>query len=196
MAARVSVLGRSGGQVADGLECLFGRLHRPEDGLLDPKQRERQLVLGEVEDFLAPLVVELAPRLEQLAQLGIVGRDLARELPPCLEVVAGGRGVEEETAGEGAQILARGVIELLELAALLSDLDGAASDTRAGLAQALLRCPRRRGCHPLAGLVQVLLSLSQCRLGVGQLFPQPPLALGLGLEPRERIGVFSSGRLG
>jgi hypothetical protein len=47
-----------------------------------------------------------------------------------------------------------------------------------------------------AGLVQVPLSLCQRPLGVGKLFPEPMLALILGLESREYIGVFSSAWLG
>ena len=31
---------------------------RPEDGLLNPEQRESQLILGELEYFLAPLVLK------------------------------------------------------------------------------------------------------------------------------------------
>jgi hypothetical protein len=49
-----TVLGRPGGQVADDLECLFGGLDRSEDGLLNAEQRESQLILGELEYFLAP----------------------------------------------------------------------------------------------------------------------------------------------
>src|SRR6266511_2616180 len=109
----VSVLGRLGGQVADELEGLFGGLDRPEDGLLNPQQRESQLVLREVEYFLAPLVLKLTPCLEQLAQLRIIRRDLTRELPPCLEVVAASRRVQEEMAGEGAELFVRSIIELL-----------------------------------------------------------------------------------
>src|SRR6266511_4136872 len=100
MAARVSVLGRAGGQVADELEGLFGGLNRAEDRLLNPKQRESQLILGELEYFLAPLVPKLTPGLEQLAQLRIVRRDLTRELPPRLEVVPASSRVHEEAAGE------------------------------------------------------------------------------------------------
>ena len=84
----MSVLGRPGGQVADELEGLFGGLDRPEDRLLNPEQRESQLILGELEYFLASLVLKLTPCPEQLAQLRIIGRDLTRELPPRLEVVA------------------------------------------------------------------------------------------------------------
>ena len=120
--AAVSVLGRPGGQVADDFEGLFGGLDRPEDGLLNPEQRESQLILGEVEYLLAPLVLKLTPRLEQLAQLRIIRRDLTRELPPCLEVVDASR-VQEEAASEGTDLLARSIIELLKLPALLSDLD-------------------------------------------------------------------------
>ena len=108
MATLVSVLGRPGGQVADGLECLIGG--RPEEGLLNPKQRESQLILGELEYFLAPLVLKLTPCLEQLAQLRIVRRDLTRELPPGLEVVAASGRVQEEAAGEDADLLAASII--------------------------------------------------------------------------------------
>ena len=138
MAARVSVLGRPGGQVADELEGLFGGLDRPEDGLLNPEQRESQLVLGEVEYFLAPLVLKLTPCLEQLAQLRIIRRDLTRELPPSLEVVAASSRVEEEAAGEGADRPARRIVELLEPPARLSDLDRAALGKHPELAQALV----------------------------------------------------------
>lgn len=108
--AWVSVLGRPGGQVADKLEGLFGGLDRPEDRLLNPEQRESQLILGELEYFLAPLVLKLTPRLEQLAQLRIVRRDLTRELPPSLEVVAASSRVQEQVAGEGADLLAWSII--------------------------------------------------------------------------------------
>jgi hypothetical protein len=192
----VSVLGRPGGQVADELEGLFGGLDRPEDVLLNPEQRESQLILGEVEYFLAPLVLKLTPCLEQLAQLRIIRLDLTRELPPCLEVVTASGLVQEEVAGEGAELLARRISELLKLPALLSDLDSAAASTHPDLAQPLVSCALRLGCHPLAGLVQVPLSLCQRRLSVGQLFPEPTLALTLGLEPRECIRVLSSDRLG
>ena len=125
--AAVSVLGRPGGQVADELEGLFGGLDRPEDRLLNPEQRESQLILGEVEYFLAPLVLKLTPCLEQLAQLRIIRRDLTRELPPSLEVVvAASSRLQEEAAGEGADLLARSIIELLQLPPLLSDLDSVA----------------------------------------------------------------------
>src|SRR5207247_8980113 len=111
MAARVSVLGRPGGQVADELEGLFGGLDRPEDGVLNPEQGESQLILGELEYFLAPLVLKLTPCLKQLAQLRIVRRDLTRELPPSLEVVvAASARVQEEAAGEGADLLALRII--------------------------------------------------------------------------------------
>jgi hypothetical protein len=196
MAARVSVLGCPGGQVADELEGLFGGLDRSEDGLLDPEQRESQLILGELEYFLAPPVLKLTPCLEQLAQLRIVRRDLTRELPPSLEVVAASGRVQEEAAGEGADLLARSIIELINLPALLSDLDSAALGTHPDFAQPLVSCARRLGCHPFAGLVQVPLSLCQGPLSVGQLFPEPMLALTLGLEPRQCIGVLNSARLG
>jgi hypothetical protein len=58
---------------------------------------------------------------------------------------------------------------------------------------------QRLGCHPRAleaGLVQIPLSLRQRPLGLGELFPQPTLALILGLESRERISLISSARLG
>src|SRR5947209_1763731 len=110
MAARVSVLGPPGRQVADKLEGLFGGLGRPEDGVLDPEQRESQLITGELEYLLAPLVPKLTPCLEQLAQLRIVRRDLTRELPPSLEVVAASGRVQEEAAGEGADLLAWSII--------------------------------------------------------------------------------------
>jgi hypothetical protein len=194
--AVVSVLGRPGGQVADELEGLFGGLHRAEDGLLNPEQRESQLILGEVEYFLAPLVLKLTPYLEQLAQLRIVRRDLTRELPPCLEVVTASRRVQEEVAGEGAELLARSIIELLTLSALLGDLDSAALGTHPDFAQPLVSLAPRLGFHPLARLAQVPPSLCQRRLSVGQLFPEPTLALTLGLEPHARIDVLSSARLG
>ena len=76
MAARVSVRGRPGGQATDELEGLFRGLDRPKDGLLNPEQRKSQLILGELEYFLAPPVLKLTPGLEQLAQLRIVRRDL------------------------------------------------------------------------------------------------------------------------
>src|SRR6266545_2020624 len=193
--AAVSVLGRPGRQFADELEGLFGGLDGPEDGLLNPQQRERQLILGEVEYFLAPLVLKLTPCLEQLAQLRIIRRDLTRELPPCLEVVADSRRMQEEAAGEGAELLARSIIEPLKLPALLSDLDSAALGTHPDFARPLVSCAQRLGRHLFAGLVQVPLSLCQRRLGVGQLFPEPTLALTLGLEPRECIGVLRSARL-
>ncbi len=111
MSARLSVLGRPDRRrVADDLECLFGRLDRREDRLLNPEQRECQLILGEFEYLLAPLVPKLAPGLEQLAQLRIVRRDLTRELPPGLEVVATSGRVQEEAAGESADLLARSMI--------------------------------------------------------------------------------------
>jgi hypothetical protein len=191
----MSVLGRPGGQVADELEGLFGGLDSPEDGLLNPEQRESQLILGEVEYFLAPLVLKLTPCLEQLAQLRIIRGDLTRELPPCLEVVAASRRVQEEVAGEGAELLARSIIELLKLPALLSGVDSAALGTHPDFAQPLLSCALRLGRHPFAGLVQVPLSLCQRRLSVGQLFPEPTLAPTLCLEKRECVGLLSSARL-
>src|SRR5439155_21857714 len=181
--AAVSVLGRPGGQVADELEGLFGGLDRPEDRLLDPEQRASQLILGELEYFLAPLVLELTPCPEQLAQLRIIRRDLTRELPPSLEVVAASSRVQEEAAGEIADLLARSIIELLKLPPLLSDLDREALRTYPDVAQPLASCTQRRlGCHPFAGLVQVALSRCQRPLSAGQLFPEPTLALTLGLE--------------
>src|SRR6266545_4847653 len=192
MAARVSVLGHPRGQVADKLEGLFGGLDRPEDGLLNPEQRESQLILGELEYFLAPPVLKLTPCLQQLAQLRIVRRDLTRELPPGLEVVAASGRVQEEAAGEGADLLARSIIQPLKLPALLSDLDSAALGKHPDLAQPLASFAQGLGCHPFA---RGMLSLRQRPLGVGQLFPEPLLALVLGLEPRQRIGLLSSARL-
>ena len=96
--------------VADDLECLFGGLDRPEDGLLNPEQREGQLILRELEYFLAPLVLKLTPCLQQLTQLRIVRRDLTRKLPPGLEVVAASGRLQEEAAGEGADLLARSIV--------------------------------------------------------------------------------------
>ena len=61
------------------------------------------------------------------------------------------------------------------------------------LAQPLVSFARRLGCHPLA---RGTLSLCQRPLGLGELFPEPLLALILGLESRECIGVLSSARLG
>jgi hypothetical protein len=109
-------------------------------------------------------------------------------------VVAASRRVQEEVAGEGAELLARSIIELLKLPALLSDLDSAALGTPPDFAQPLVSCAQRLGWF--AGLVQVPLSLCQRRLSVGQPFPEPALAVILGLEPRECIGVLSSARLG
>ena len=83
---------------------------RPEDGLLNPEQRESQLILGELEYFLAPFVLKLTPCLQQLAQLRIVRRDLTRELPPGLEVVAASGRVQEEVAGEATDLLALSII--------------------------------------------------------------------------------------
>src|ERR1700736_3704952 len=117
----MAVFGRPGGQVADELEGRLGSLDRPKDRLLDPEQRESQLILGELEYFLAPLVLKLTPRPEQLTQLRIIRRDLTRELPPSLEVVATSSRVQEEAAGEGADLLARSIIEVLKLPALLRD---------------------------------------------------------------------------
>ena len=133
---------------------------------------------------------------QQLAQLRIVRRDLTRELPPRLEVVAASGRVQEEAAGEGADLLARSIIQLLKLPALLSDLDSAALGKHPDFAQPLVSFAQRLGCHPFAGLVQIPLSLCQRPLSVGELFPEPMLALILGLEPRECIGVLSSARLG
>ena len=107
------------------------------------------------------------------------------------------RRVQEEAAGEGADLLARSIIELLQLPPLLSDLDSVALRKHPDIAQPLASCAQRRlGCHPFAGLVQLPLSLCQRPLSVGQLFPEPTLALTLGLEPRECIGVLSPARLG
>src|SRR5712692_1561218 len=188
MAARVSVLGRPGGQVADGLEGLFGGLDRPEDGLLSPEQRQSQLILRELEYFLAPPVLKLTPGLQQLAQLRIVRRDLTRELPPGLEVVAASGRVQEQAAGQGADLLALSMIELLKLPALLSDLDGAALAEHPDLAQPLLNSAHGLSSFPVcclqARLAQVLLSLRQRPLGLGQLFPEPILARILALEVR------------
>src|SRR6202022_3565264 len=101
-------LGRWGrAAVADEIECLFRGLDRREDGLFNPEQRESQLILGELEYFLAPLVPKLTPCLEQLAQLRIGRCDLTRELPPGLEVVAASGRLQEEAAGEGADLFAR-----------------------------------------------------------------------------------------
>jgi hypothetical protein len=194
MSAGPSVLGRPGGRhVADDLECLFGGLDRPEDGLLNLEQRESQLILGELEHLLAPLVLKLAPCLEQLAQLRIIRRDLTRELLPGLEVVATSGRVQEEAAGEGANLPARSIIKLLKLPALLSDFDSAALGKSPDFAQPLVRFAQGLGCHLFAGLVQVLLNLCQRPLGVGELFPEPMLPLILGLESRKGIGVLSSG---
>jgi hypothetical protein len=60
-------------------------------------------------------------------------------------------------------------------------------------ARPFLSVAQRLGCHPFAGLVQI--PLSHC-LSVGKLFPEPLLALILGLKSRERIGALSSARLG
>src|SRR6266540_3846339 len=194
--AAVSVLGRPGGRVADELEGVFGGLDGPEDRLLNPEQRESQLIPGEVEHLLAPLVLKLPPCLEQLAQLRIIRRDLTRELPPRLEVVAASRRLQEEATGEAAELLARSIIEPLKPPALLNDLDRAALGTHPDLAQPRLSCAQRLGRHPFPGLAQLPLSLRQRRLGVGQLFPEPTLALTLDLEPRECLGVLSAARLG
>jgi hypothetical protein len=101
----------------------------------------------------------------------IVRRDLTRELPPGLEVVATSGRVQEEAAGEGADLLALSIIELLELPALLSDLDSAILGERSDLAQPLASFRQALclfGVRCLgAGIVQVLLSLCQCPLGVG-----------------------------
>ena len=188
--AAVSVLGRPGGQVADDFEGLFGGLDRPEDGLLNPEQRESQLILGELEYFLAPLVLKLTPCLEQLAQLRIVRRDLTRELPPSLEVVAASSRVQEEAAGECADLPARSILELLKLPALLSDLGRAALGKDPDLAQPLVRFTQRPDHHLL---VQIL---CQRPLGLREFFPEPTLALILGLESRQCIGLLSSARLG
>ena len=112
---------------------------------LDPEQRESQLILGELEYFLAPLVPKLTPCLEQLAQLRIVRRDLTRELPPGLEVLAASGRVQEEASGQGADLLARSILELLKLPALLSDLDSAPLGKHPDLAQPLVSLARRLG---------------------------------------------------
>ena len=109
MSPRPSVLGPSGGHIADDLECLFGSLGRTED-LLNQEQRENHLILGELEYFLAPLVLKLTPCLKELVQLRIVRRDLTRELPPGLEVVAASGRVQEKAAGEGADLIALSII--------------------------------------------------------------------------------------
>ena len=200
MSARPSVLGRPGGRVADDLECLFGGLDRPEEGLLNPEQRESQLILGELEHFLAPLVLKLTPCLQQLAQLRIVRRDLTRELPPGLEVVAADGRLQEQTTGQGANLLALSMIELLKLPALLSDLDREVLAKHPDLAQPLLNPAHGLGSFPVRCLqprfAQVLLSLRQRPLGLGQLFPEQILARILALEVRERTGVLSPARLG
>jgi hypothetical protein len=173
----------------DDLECLFGGLlDRCEDGLLNTEQRESQLILRELEYFLAPLVLKLAPCLEQLAQLRIVSRDLTRELPPGLEVVAAAGRVQEEAAGEGAHLLARSIIEPLKLLALLRDFDSAASGEHPDFAQSLASFAQRLGGHPFA---RGMLSRCQRTLGVGEVFPEPLLALIPSLESRECIGVLS-----
>ena len=144
-------------------------------------------------------MLKLTPCLQQLAQLRIVRRDLTRELPPGLEVVAASRRVQEEMAGEGTDLLALSIIKLLKRPALLSDLDSPALGKHPDLAQPLVSFAQRPGCHPLAleaGLVQVPLSLCQRPLGLGELFPEPTLALILGLKSRERIRALSSARLG
>src|SRR4249920_2573309 len=110
MSPRPTVLGRPGRQVADDLQCLFGGLDRPEDGLLNPEQRESQLILGEFEYFLASVVLKLTPCLQQLAQLRIVGRDLTRELLPGLGVVAASGRLQEEMPGEGTDLLTLSII--------------------------------------------------------------------------------------
>ena len=61
------------------------------------------------------------------------------------------------------------------------------------LAQPLVGFAQRLGSRPLvleAGLVQLLLSLGQRPLSLGELVPEPLYALILGLEPRECIGVL------
>ena len=144
-------------------------------------------------------MLKLTPCLQQLAQLRIVRRDLTRELPPGLEVVAASGRVQEEAAGEGTDLLALSIIELLNLPALLSDLNSAALGKHPDLAQPLVSFAQRLGYHPLAldaSLIQILLSLCQRTLSLGELFPEPTPALILGLESRERISVLSSARLG
>ena len=138
-------------------------------------------------------MLKLTPCLEQLAQLRVVRRDLTRELPPSLEVVAASSGVQEEAAGECADLLARSIFQLLKLPALLSDLGSAALGKDPDLAQPLVRFTQRPNHHLL---VQILLSLCQRSLGLREFFPEPTLALILGLESRQRIGLLSSARLG
>ena len=92
-----------------------GGLDRPEDRSLGPEQRESQLLLGELEHFLASLVPKLTPRLEQLTKLRIVRRDLTRELPPGLEHLAASGRVQEEASGQGANLLAWSILKLLKL---------------------------------------------------------------------------------
>ena len=149
--------------------------------------------MGELEDFLAPPVLKLTPCLEQLAQLRVVRRDLTRELLPSLEVVAASSRVQEEAAGEGADLLARSIIELLILPALLSDLGSAALGKDPDLAQALVPFTQRPDHQPL---VQILRSLCQRSLGLREFFPESTLALILGLESRQCVGLLRSAWLG
>jgi len=145
-------------------------------------------------------VLKLTPRLQQLAQLRIVRRDLTRELPPGLEVVAANSRVQEQTAGQGADLLALSIIELLKLPTLLSDLDRAPLAKHPDLAQPPLNSAHGLSsflvCCLQARLAQVLLSLRQRPLGLSQLFPEPILARILALEVRECTGVLSPARLG
>jgi hypothetical protein len=101
--------------------------------------------------------------------------------------------VQEEAAGEGADLLARSIIEPLKLPPLRSDLDSAALGKHPDLAQALASFAQRLGCHLSA---RGMLSLCQRPLGLGELFPEPMLALILGLESRQCIGLFGSAWLG
>ena len=61
------------------------------------------------------------------------------------------------------------------------------------LAQALVPFTQRPDHQPL---VQILRSLCQRPLGLREFFPEPTLALILGLESRQCIGLLSSARLG
>ena len=88
---------------------------------------------------------ELTPHLEQLTKLRIVRRDLTRELPPGLEHLAAGGRVQEEPSGQGANLLAWSILELLEPPALLSDLHSAPLGKHPHLAQPLASLARRLG---------------------------------------------------
>lgn len=141
-------------------------------------------------------MAELTPGLEQLTQLRILGRDLTRELPPGLEMVAASGHLQEEAAGEDADLLAGSIITVLKLLLLLSDFDSTALGKHRDFARPLVSFAQGLGCHPVASLIQVLLNLGQRPLGVGEFFPKPMLALILGLESREGIDVLSSVWLG